>query len=158
MSVAKIAETVVRQLGQGKNFILANIANCDMVGHTGNKDACVRAVQAVDAAIGAIFAAAVKAGAALVITADHGNVEEILDPRTGMVDTEHTLNPVPFIVAAPGLSRKTPLLKGYLELPGIVPEGVLSDVSPTILELFGIPSPPEMTAVSLMPILQKQVE
>jgi len=157
MSVGKIAELVVRELDRGTGFILGNIANTDMVGHTGNMNACIRAVQAVDNAIGAIFAASVRAGAALIITADHGNIEQTLDPRTGMVDTEHTLNPVPFIVAAPGMGRKTPLLKGYLELPAIVPEGVLSDVSPTVLELLGVPQPPEMTAVSLLPILQKQI-
>ncbi len=155
MSVAKITQRVIEKIKTGTNFILANFANPDMVGHTGNKAACLKAVQTVDQNLGLIFEAVLDAGACLVVTADHGNIEQILDIRTGAIDKEHSLNPVPLVVAAASLKRKEILVKGYLELSAIVPEGVLSDVAPTILELMGIPKPPEMTGISLLPLLLK---
>ena len=158
MSVDEIGKTVIAKLRAGTNFILANIANPDMVGHTGNKEACIKAIIAVDRNLGMIFEAATAAKACLAITSDHGNIEQVLDPRTGRIDKEHTLNPVPFLVAAPGFSRKTPLTRGYQELPAIVPDGVLSDVSPTVLQLLGVQKPAEMTAISLLDILLKQTE
>lgn len=158
MSAELVARSVVEKLRAGANFILANFANPDMVGHTANKPACIAAVEAVDKILGLIFEASQGQGAALIITSDHGNIEQIVDPRTGIIDKEHTLNPVPLVVAgAPGLSRKQIKIKGYLGLTSVVPEGVLSDVAPTILDLMGIPRPPEMTAVSLLPLLLSQV-
>lgn len=158
MSAAQVTKAVVEKIHAGTPFVLANFANCDMVGHTGNRDACIQAMAAVDKNIGLVMQAVSAARACLVITADHGNIEEVVDPRTGAIDKEHSQNPVPLIVAGPGLNLKKIRTKGYLELPAVVPEGVLSDVSPTILDLYGIPKPPEMTAVSLLPLLLKQVE
>lgn len=158
MSVDKITESVIARLKSGTHFILANVANPDMIGHTGSKRACIEAVLAVDKSLGLIFEAVMQQEAGLVVTADHGNIEEILDPRTGQIDKEHSLNPVPFILAGRQLEHKKIKTKGYLELPPIVPEGVLSDVAPTILELMGVPKPKEMTAVSLVPLFLKQIE
>jgi 2,3-bisphosphoglycerate-independent phosphoglycerate mutase len=159
MRVADIAQEVVAKMKGGTDFILANFANADMVGHTGNRDASIRAVQSIDEALLMVLQAVLQAGeVCLAVTADHGNIESVFDTRTGMVDTEHTVNPVPFIIAGNGLARKTPRSKGYLELPPIVPEGVLSDVAPTILDLMGLPIPKDMTAVSLLPLLLQQIQ
>lgn len=158
MSVAVLRQRVVEKLKSGTAFILVNFANTDVVGHTGNRAACIKAVKAVDESIGVIQKAADEVDACLVITADHGNIEEILDPRFGGVNKEHSANPVPFIVIAKPLKLATPRNGGYLELAKIVPEGVLSDIAPTILALYGIPKPPEMSAISLLPLLAKQVE
>ncbi len=157
MSIAKVARRLSEKVETGVHFILANIANPDMVGHTANRDACVKAIQAVDKNLGIIFKAAFEQEACLVITADHGNIEQVLDLRTGQPDKEHSLNPVPLVVAGKGLELKFPRQNGYLELPPVVPEGVLSDVSPTILDLLGIKKPEEMTSISLMPVLLKQI-
>ena len=158
MSADKIGQAIIQKLQAGSQFILANFANADMVGHTGNKQACIAAIQALDKNIGLVFEAAFPAGAAVVITADHGNIEETINPRTGVINKEHSVNPVPLIVAGKGLGLHKFRTHGYLELPSVVPEGVLSDVSPTILDMFGIPKPKEMTAISLLPLLFKQTE
>lgn len=157
MSAAKVAQAVIEKVQGGTQFVLANFANCDMVGHTGNREACIQAVAAMDKYIGLIMEATSEARACLVITADHGNIEEVVNPHTGSVDKEHSQNPVPLIVAGPGLGLKKIRTKGYLELPAVVPEGVLSDVSPTILGLYGIAKPSEMTAESLLPLLMQQI-
>lgn len=157
MSAKKITDEVISKLQNGSEFILANFANADMVGHTANKAACLLAVQAVDKYIGAIFEEAEPLGACVIVTADHGNIEQIINLRTGVIDKEHSTNPVPLIIAGKGLKRQKILQKGYLELAAIVPEGVLSDVAPTILELYGIAKPPEMSSVSLLPILSEQI-
>ncbi len=158
MSVSKVADRVIAKLQEGASFIVANIANPDMVGHTGDRDACIAAINSVDQSLGLVFAATQEAGACLVITADHGNIEEILDERTGMVNKEHTFNPVPFLLIGKGLNLGKIKDKGYLELPSVVPEGVLSDAAPTILDLLGIPKPDEMSAISLLPSLFIQLK
>lgn len=158
MSAANIAQKIVEKLKGGVPFIMANFANADMVGHTGIKDSCIKAVKAVDECLGIIAETALASGACLIVTADHGNIEEIIDPRSGMIDKEHSMNPVPLIVAGRGLNLRQIRARGYLELPTMVPDGVLSDLSPTVLDLYGIAKPAEMTAVSLLPLLLKQTE
>ncbi len=153
MSLDEIGRRIVEKLKAGTNFILANFANPDMVGHTGNREASILAIRAVDRNLGLIFEEALPLDACVVITADHGNIEELINIHSGMPETEHSLNPVPLIIAGRGLERNVIGTKGYLELPPLVPEGLLSDVSPTILELMGVPKPPEMTAISLLPLL-----
>lgn len=157
MSVNKIADQVISKLQAGTNFILVNFANADMVGHTGDLQASIKAVQAVDKAVGKIYESVIDRGAVLIITADHGNIEEVIEPKSGRVDKSHSVNPVPFIVAGQGLARKNILTRGYLELASMVPEGVLSDVAPTVLELVGLQKPQEMNALSLIPYLFKDV-
>jgi 2,3-bisphosphoglycerate-independent phosphoglycerate mutase len=121
------------------DVIVMNYANPDMVGHTGNLEAAVKAVEVVDRCIGSVVEATLRRGGVVLITADHGNVEQMIDPATGTVQTAHTTNPVDFILV--GEELKTTRLR---------PSGILSDVGPTMLELLGLPIPKEMTAKSLI--------
>ena len=138
MQAAAIADAVVEELRDGDaSLIVANIANPDMVGHTGDLAAAVRACEATDAAIAAIARQAAAVGAALVITGDHGNAEQMCD-EDGAPLTSHTLAPVPILVAA-----RHPTVTG-------VRSGELRDVAPTICALLGIEPDPAMTGASLL--------
>jgi 2,3-bisphosphoglycerate-independent phosphoglycerate mutase len=116
-------------------FILCNYANGDMVGHTGSLPATIKAVETVDQCLGRVLATAEKSGTTLLVTADHGNCELMIDPETGGPHTAHTTNPVPFVVS----QGEAPLRSG----------GALCDVGPTILAMLGIRAPSEMTGVDL---------
>ncbi len=135
------------------DFIVANLANPDMVAHTGNLQASIQAIEATDKAVGMVVQATLKAGGVVCITADHGNAEELLNLRTNEIDKEHATNPVPFLIIGrafegkPGLSGE--VIEGDLSL--LPPVGVLADVAPTILEIMGLPKPVEMTGQSLLP-------
>lgn len=120
------------------DFILVNFANPDMVAHTGDLEAGIKAVQTVDKCTRELVRTFVGYGGAVVITADHGNVEEMINLETNKIDTEHSLNPVPFILAGTKITSKT------------LPYGALKDVAPTMLEIMGIPKPSEMTGQSLI--------
>jgi 2,3-bisphosphoglycerate-independent phosphoglycerate mutase len=119
------------------DFILCNYANGDMVGHTGSIPATITAVETVDRCLGRIVASAEKSGARLLITADHGNCELMIDPLTGGPHTAHTTNPVPLVMIDPDGER--PLRSG----------GALCDVGPTILRLLELEQPNEMTGTDL---------
>ena len=121
-------------------FILCNYANGDMVGHTGSIPATIKAVETVDACLARVMKSGERSGARLLITADHGNCEMMIDPETGGPHTAHTTNPVPFIVVDPDGSK--PLRGG----------GALCDVGPTLLTLLGLEKPNEMTGVDLRQI------
>jgi len=114
------------------DFILCNYANADMVGHTGNVPAVIKAVETVDQCLARVVAAADAAGARLLITADHGNCEMMIDPATGGPHTAHTTSPVPFLVV--GSDEDHTLREG----------GALRDVGPTILRMLGLERPAEM--------------
>ncbi|HEX2085350.1 MAG TPA: 2,3-bisphosphoglycerate-independent phosphoglycerate mutase, partial [Solirubrobacteraceae bacterium] len=116
-------------------FGIINFANPDMVGHTGSIPAAIAACEAVDACLGDVVRAVTASGGVCVVTADHGNADEMLEPD-GSPDTAHSLNPVPFVVTTTDV-----------RLDG---EGILADVAPTILELLGIEQPPAMTGRSLL--------
>jgi 2,3-bisphosphoglycerate-independent phosphoglycerate mutase len=116
-------------------FGIINFANADMVGHTGVIPAAVQAVQTADACLGEVVRAVRESGGVLIITADHGNADHMLEPD-GSPNTAHSLNPVPLIVTKPGLR----LREG----------GVLADVAPTVLQLLGYEQPTAMTGVSLI--------
>jgi len=140
MSVFEVADDVVEAIASRKyDVIIMNIANPDMVGHTGMMDAAVAAVHDTDVAVGRILDAVEKVDGVALITADHGNAELMFDRRTNQPHTAHTTNPVPLILADPK--------KRFGELRG---GGVLSNVAPTILTILGIEKPPEMTADSLL--------
>ncbi len=132
MSAPQVAADIVRAIEGGKyDVIICNFANADMVGHTGNFDAAVRAIEAIDAALGHILEATLRAGGEMLITADHGNAEEMFDPATGQMHTAHTTNPVPLI---------------YVGRPAtMAPGGALEDIAPTMLHLMALPIPQEMT-------------
>jgi 2,3-bisphosphoglycerate-independent phosphoglycerate mutase len=119
------------------DFILCNYANGDMVGHTGSLPATIAAVETVDQCLARVLQSAEKSGARLLITADHGNCEMMIDPATGGPHTAHTTSPVPFLVIDPDGER--PLRRG----------GALCDVGPTILRLLALERPPEMTGMDL---------
>jgi 2,3-bisphosphoglycerate-independent phosphoglycerate mutase len=137
MSAFGVAEKTVAGIAAGYPFVAINFANPDMVGHTGVLDATITAVETVDTAIGRIVEAAEQAGGVVVVTADHGNAEEMVDEQ-GQPKTAHTTNPVPVVVVGAG------------EVNGLRAGGRLSDVAPTVLELLGLSAPPAMTARSLI--------
>ncbi len=116
-------------------FAIINFANPDMVGHTGVIPAAVKAVETVDACLGRVVGAVQGSGGVLIVTADHGNADEMLEPD-GSPDTAHSLNPVPLVITAAGIAVRE--------------GGVLADVAPTVLELLGIEQPPAMTGRSLI--------
>ena len=138
MSEPEVAEQLVQAIEAGYDLIVVNFANPDMVGHTGVLSAAIAACEAVDDGLGRAVAALEARGGAMIVTADHGNCEQMWDPVTNGPHTAHTLNPVPVIVmGAPAGSR---LRTG----------GRLADLAPTVLDLMGLPQPPEMTGVSLL--------
>ncbi len=138
MSAFELTDQLVAAI-QGGEFdtIVCNYANGDMVGHTGNFEAAIKAVEAVDQCLGRIVEAAGESGAALLITADHGNCEQMLDPESGQPLTSHTTGPVPLVYVG----------AEALEFTG---EGRLCDLAPTLLKLLNLPIPPEMTGQVLL--------
>ncbi|GGH31005.1 phosphoglycerate mutase [Cribrihabitans marinus] len=137
MSAPDVTEKFVEAIGEGYDLIVTNYANPDMVGHTGDLDAAIKACEAVDQGLAQVLAALEKAGGAMIVTADHGNCEVMVDPETGGPHTAHTLNPVPVaLVGGPADAR--------------LRDGRLSDLAPTILDLMGLAPPPEMTGKSLI--------
>jgi 2,3-bisphosphoglycerate-independent phosphoglycerate mutase len=130
---------------------VTNFANCDMVGHTGNLQAAIAAIQFLDQCLAKIIPYALKFGAATIITADHGNAEKMIDPKRKIPMKEHTTNPVPFILITPD-NRKSPAeqTQKLTNFRSDNPTGILADVAPTILELLGLAQPPEMDGMSLV--------
>ena len=152
MGTNEIADRVAKEIKLGNyDVIVANFANPDMVGHTGNFEATKTAVENVDSAIKRVTDAALQTGGVVVITSDHGNAEEMKNLKTGEMDKEHSTNPVPFIIVGKEYKGKTSVAG---EIPGgdlslIQPVGVLADVAPTLLTILGIPQPPDMTGQPL---------
>ena len=127
-----------------------NYANADIVGHTGDTEATIKAVEKVDNCLSQLIPAVLQKGGCLLITADHGNAEELKNNLTGEADTEHSINPVPLWFVAPDNHRKIPIQESF---DNIEAEGLLSDVAPTALDLMGLPKSAEMTGESLISIL-----
>lgn len=153
MSTPKITDKVIELLPSGKyDFILMNYANPDMVGHTGNEQATIEAVQSVDKTLSMLLPKILEHGGAILITADHGNAEELKRVSTGEIDTEHSANPVPLWFLTPDNQREKDAQKMVEEQSTV--QGLLSDVAPTILDLMGLPKPPEMKGETLLPLLQ----
>ncbi|KAF7304013.1 hypothetical protein MIND_00632500 [Mycena indigotica] len=149
----QVAEKVAEVVESGENdFVMCNFAPPDMVGHTGVYDAAVKAISATDIAVGTVFAACQKAGYVLLVTADHGNAEQMRNAETGAPHTAHTCNPVPFILALPeGSKGKYALAEDKPKKDGEEYEpGALCDVAPTVLDLMGLDKPEEMTGRSLL--------
>jgi len=138
MSAAGVTDALVEGITSGQHdFILCNYANADMVGHSGSIPATIKAVETVDACLSRVLKVAESAGTRLLVTADHGNAEMLIDPETGGPHTAHTTNPVPFV--AIDWEQEQRLRSG----------GALCDVAPTILSMLGIEQPAEMTGVTL---------
>jgi len=139
MSAAVIAENVVKALGDSAfSVVIVNFANADMVGHSGKIPPTVQAVEAVDACLGEIYKAVRQRGGSLLVTADHGNAEMMIDPATGGPHTAHTTNPVPFIVVSEDAKK--------FDLRA---DGSLQDISPTVLGMLGFEQPKDMTGHDL---------
>ncbi len=149
MSAEKVTETILENLSK-YDFILANFANADMVGHTGNFDASVKAIEVLDYSVGKIIPKVLEMGGMLIITADHGNVEEKIYKFTGEKRTKHSNNPVPFYLISKDWVRKEPRTEEEIKKAYRVVDGTLTDVAPTVLELFNIQKPEEMTGRSLL--------
>jgi 2,3-bisphosphoglycerate-independent phosphoglycerate mutase len=139
MSAPEVTDRLVEAIGSGKfDLIVVNYANTDMVGHSGNLAAAVKAVEAVDACLGRLMSAISKAGGVMFVTADHGNAEQMFDDKSHQKHTQHTLNRVPALLFnAPSAVHS-------------LADGKLADVAPTLLALMGLPQPAEMTGKSLL--------
>jgi 2,3-bisphosphoglycerate-independent phosphoglycerate mutase len=138
MSAAGVTDALIKGISSGEHdFILCNYANADMVGHSGSIPATVKAVETVDQSLARVLKAAESAGTRLLVTADHGNAEMMIDPETGGPHTAHTTNPVPFVVV------------DWEQEQRLRPGGALCDVAPTILSMLGIEQPAQMTGVNL---------
>jgi 2,3-bisphosphoglycerate-independent phosphoglycerate mutase len=136
MSARGVAQTFAeRWRAEGPGFGIVNFANPDMVGHTGVIEAAVQAVETVDACLEEVVAAVHETGGACVVTADHGNADNMLEPD-GSPNTAHSLNPVPFVITVPDVSLRD--------------GGVLADVAPTVLQMLGLDQPAAMTGRSLI--------
>ena len=135
MSAVEITDALIPVLGE-YDVIILNWANGDMVGHTGNIDAAVRAMETLDAQLARLVPAVLKLGGMVLITADHGNAEKMWDDENNLPWTAHTTNPVNFVVVAD-------------DAPA-VRDGGLADIAPTMLKILGIAQPPQMTGQSLI--------
>ena len=153
MSAYEITKEAVKAIGSKKYaFVVINFANADMVGHTGNLKATIKACEAVDECLGEIVKHTLAHGGVAMVTADHGNAEEVINLQTGEMDKEHSTNAVPFLIIGEdfrgqaGPAGDPP--EGDLSL--VPPVGVLADVAPTVLALLGLEQPPEMTGRALI--------
>ncbi len=141
MSSFELTSKLLNSIKSNKyNFILVNFACPDMVAHTGNLPATIKACEAIDMCLSRIVPEVLKVKGAVFITADHGNAEELINPQTNSIDTEHSTFPVPFIAISKKLKGKT----------NILPNGILADIAPTILDILHIKKPKEMRSSNLL--------
>jgi 2,3-bisphosphoglycerate-independent phosphoglycerate mutase len=141
MSAKEIAEEMLKRLKTKEyDVIICNFANADMVAHTGNLEATIKACETLDSVVGEIAREVFAQEGVLFITADHGNAEELISNTTGEVDTEHSIYPVPFIIIG----------KKFMNQPTMLPTGILADVAPTMLHIMGIHKPESMTGRALI--------
>lgn len=155
MKANDLTNRVVQELTRNLyDVYFINYANPDMVGHSGNFAATVEACRFVDQCLGRLWQAAQQAHGAMIVTADHGNAEEKINPQSGEIQTDHTTNPVPFHYINSTLARSTPKSDDELVSALSAPIGVLADVAPTILEILQLPKPPTMTGISLLSSLR----
>ena len=137
MSASELTDEAVRRLsGDAYDFFVLNYANADMVGHTGKMDAAVQAVETVDRCLGRLIEAVRGRKGTALVTADHGNADQMIDYETGAPHTAHTLHPVPLVLVGPGRHK--------------LRDGILADVAPTLLQIMGLRPSPEMTGRSLL--------
>lgn len=125
-----------------------------MVAHTGNEEATIQAIEFVDYCLERLIPVILKANGCILLTSDHGNAEELKNLRTGEIDTEHSINPIPlWYITSTNHRQKTPeaIIRQQSEVIGL-----LSDVAPTILDIFGLPKPEEMFGSSLLPLLKNE--
>jgi 2,3-bisphosphoglycerate-independent phosphoglycerate mutase len=138
MSVFELTDAVIKKIVDEKNFVTVNFCNPDMIGHTGDLEAAIKGIEACDKCVDKVVKEVLKRNGAVLITADHGNAEEMINLETGEVDTEHSSFPVPFIL----VSEKYKKVK--------LSDGILADVAPTVLDIMGVKKPRVMTGRSLI--------
>lgn len=156
MAAAEVRDAALRRLlaPDTEDVLIVNFANADMVGHTGSLPAAIKACESVDACVGVLVEAVLAKGGAAIVTADHGNAEQMFDPATNAPHTAHTVYDVPLILVGHGFERRR--LRGDRDPAGWFDAGVrarrgrLADIVPTALELLGVPKPPEMSGESLL--------
>ncbi|KKR20335.1 MAG: 2,3-bisphosphoglycerate-independent phosphoglycerate mutase [Candidatus Moranbacteria bacterium GW2011_GWA2_39_41] len=153
MSAQEITDKVIEVVKKEQyDFILINYANADIVGHTGKEAAAIKAVEAIDNCLAKLIPVVLTKKGAILITADHGNAEEMTNNLNGTISTEHSTNPVPlWFITSENHKKKSP---GEVNNASNNPQGLLSDIAPTILELMNIEKPDEITGESLLPLLQ----
>ena len=155
MSAEELTDILISKISSSNfSFFLANFANADMVGHTGSLKSGIKAVEVLDQQLKKILETCLQAGACLMVSADHGNIEQMINIKTGNIDKDHTSNPVPLLIAGQGFRAASAKEKSFLSLSARVPDGSLCDIAPTILELLGIEKPKEMTGISLVEALR----
>lgn len=149
MSAYAMTDRLVSELKSNQyDFVIINFANADMVGHTGNLAATIKGIEVADECLGKIIARVIELGGVAVITADHGNAEELLDLQTGEMDKEHSNNPVPCLLVGAAWEGRSASPGADIvgnDLSIITPSGVLADVGPTLLKILELPIPQEMT-------------
>lgn len=150
MQAKIITEDIISGIEDKYDLIVANYSNADMIAHTGNLKATIKAIEFVDKSLGPLIKSAEKGDCILIITADHGNAEQMIYIQTGEPKTKHTMNPVPFYLIGKEFEREDADEKYSFSTP----EGMLSDIAPTILDIMRIPKPAEMTGESLLEILK----
>jgi 2,3-bisphosphoglycerate-independent phosphoglycerate mutase len=156
MSAQGIADAVTKAIADNTfDVMVVNFANADMVGHSGKIPPTITAVETVDHCLGQIHNALRQRGGAMIVTADHGNAEQMIDPATGGPQTAHTTNPVPFIVCAEN-AVTAPNFKGDARRFTLRPDGALQDIAPTMLSILGIAQPKEMTGRDLRVVAEKR--
>jgi len=139
MSAAGIADAVVKAVADTAfDLVVVNFANADMVGHSGKLAPTIKGVETVDACLGQIYQGLKEHGGSMIITADHGNAEMMVDPATGGPHTAHTTNPVPFILIGEDANNYA-----------LRPDGSLRDISPILLSMLGLEQPMQMTGSDL---------
>ncbi|MDD5251069.1 MAG: 2,3-bisphosphoglycerate-independent phosphoglycerate mutase [Patescibacteria group bacterium] len=153
MSTPKLTDRIIKEIQDQKfDLIICNFANADMVGHTGKFEPTKQGVEVIDQCLGRLVPALLEAGGVMVMTADHGNGEEVLNLQTGEIDKEHSTNPVPFLVVGREFqgqaSPSGETVGGDLSI--MPPVGMLADTAPTVLKLLGVPQPAEMTGCPLI--------
>lgn len=157
MSAEKISDTIIQAVqNESHDVIIANYANPDMIAHTGKFAATVQALEYLDGQIGRVVDAVLAAHGAVLITGDHGNAEDMVNRLTDEATTDHTTNPVPLIYITPDNRREQGRDKNELEQIAVEPVGILADVAPTVLEIMGLDTPPEMTSQSVLSNFTKE--
>lgn len=150
MSAYEITARAVSEIKKSKyDFIVINLANGDMVGHTGKFLPGIRAIEVLDECVGDLAKAVLEADGTLIITGDHGNAEEMINLQTDLIDKEHSINPVPFWIVGKKYRKESRIEKDFVPESG----GILADVAPTILDIMKIEKPKEMTGASLLDII-----
>jgi len=146
MKAKEISSEIVKSSNRGVNFILANYANGDMVGHSGKLDSSIKAIEIIDQNLAKVIPHLLRNDYLIFLTSDHGNCEEMIDLKSSKPNKEHTLNPVPFFLISKNTFKKT---INATEFINSEPIGVLADIAPTILDEFEIGKPIEMSGISL---------